>query len=183
MENTNLKSMKCGISMLKWSNIFGKIGFYCLWFFDNHKNLWQGHKTLMNACKILLLRVKRESSYIHLTGIHQKSVILIIVASWWLQSWNLKNLIPLYMFPKGLVEEPCTLTLIVCPYLHVSYWTWCKNMPILRVQVLPCLRVVFVYYPFGFPFSWPANCFSAEPWIDFLDKHLTVGWKVIFFIT
>ena len=39
-----------------------------------------------------------------------------------------------------------------------------------RVKVLPCLRVVFFYYTIDFPFSWTANCFSAEPWIDFLDK-------------
>ena len=114
--------MKWGISMLKWSDIFRKNGFYCLWFFDNHRNLWGGpqdlHRWLQNT-----VAASKERKLLYSSGIHQKSVILIIVASWWLQSWNLKNLIPLYMFAKGLVEEPCTLMLIVCPYLHVSYLT------------------------------------------------------------
>ena len=52
----------------------------------------------------------------------------------------------------------------------------------LRGQVSPCWRIGLFYYAFGFPLSWTANCFSAEPepWIGFLDKPFIGGWKLHF---
>ena len=92
----------------------------------------------------------------------------------WLQICHLRNQIPLTVFAKSLAKEPCSLFLIFG--LNYMYQAWLGARKChLKVQVLPCLWVVLFYYAFGFPLSWTANCFSAEPWLIFLDKSFDHG--------
>ena len=70
---------------------------------------------------------------------------------------------------------------IFLPYLHVSSLTWWREKVSFKLQVLPRLLVVLYYYAYGFPLSWTANCFSAEPWINGLDKSFMSGWKLLFY--
>ena len=178
--------MKWGISMLKWSDIFRKIGFYCLWFSDNHKNWWGGpqdlHQWLQNT-----VAASKERKLLYSSGIHQKGWfwLLLPVGGYKAEIIELFWILNYEMFAKGLAEEPCSLLLIFLPYLHVSHRTWCKNMPFFRVQVLPCLRVVFIYYPFGFPFSQivslrsHGSIFWTNPsWLA--EKYIFLTWFAIF---
>ena len=61
----------------------------------------EGHKTFTYACITLLPRVKRENSYINQPNL-RKSVFLMVLASYWLQSWRLRNFIPFHVFARGL---------------------------------------------------------------------------------
>ena len=144
---------------LKWRDVLEKFGFYCLWF--------------LSIIKIGDLRVRWNSKKWAFYGFSKYGK--------WLQICHLRNQIPLTVFAKSLAEEPFSLFLIFG--LNYMYQAWLGARKChLKVQVLPCLWVVLFYYAFGFPLSWTANCFSAEPepWIGFLDKPFIGGWKLHF---
>ena len=137
---------------LKWRDVLEKFGFYCLWF--------------LSIIKIGNLRVTWNSKKWAFYGFSKYGK--------WLQICHLRNQIPLTVFAKSLAEEPCSLFLIFD--LNYMYQAWLGARKChLKVQVLPCLWVVLFYYAFGFPLSWTANCFTAEPWLIFLDKSFDHG--------
>ena len=83
-------------------------------------------------------------------------------------------------------HAPKTTTLIFQPYLRVSCLTWCTKELCysVRVQVSPCLRVVFCCNLFGFPLLWTTArlfvCRAMDRLILWTNLSRVVG-KYIFY--
>ena len=92
--------------------------------------------TFTYAYITLLPREQRESS--HITQ---------VVQFWWFERWQLRKLIPLNAFAGGLAEEFSFVDFLILIYLHYV-WLGARRC-CLRVQVLPCLRVVLGCYDIG----------------------------------
>ena len=74
-------------------------------------------------------------------------------------------LTPLKLFAEGVFKEPYSLFVISPPYLYVLHLNWCGKLQILGLSFVQFASLEFC--TFGFTLFWAANCFSAEPWIEF----------------
>ena len=104
----------------------------------------------------------------------------MILASYCLQNWRLRNFIPLDDFVEGLAEEPYRycLLLIIWPFLYVSCLV--QDSAILEPKFCPVCKLCCLTIHFAFHSPGPQ---IVEPLIHFFWTKHVHGWLESTFMT
>ena len=119
--------------------------------------------TLFNLIDLHLLNKIKKYFLLLWTGCQLGDLSSRLWASLWLQSWHLKDLMPLNLFAECV--QRAMFSIFILQLLIDMYYAWLKaGRCRFRVQVLPCLRIVLYYYKFGFTLSCQLIIYRAMYW-------------------